>query len=102
MAQRTIVGLRWWIIGLVLLGGVVNFLTRSSLSVAAPVLITDLNMTTVTYGWVTAAFQAAIMLQPLCGMVIDTIGLRFGLGLFAIAWSLICMAHGLATNWQGL
>lgn len=28
--------LRWWIIGLVCLGTIVNYLSRSSLSVAAP------------------------------------------------------------------
>jgi ACS family hexuronate transporter-like MFS transporter len=42
------------------------------------------------------------MLQPICGYVMDTIGLKFGFAMFATAWSFICMAHGLAGNWQTL
>jgi ACS family hexuronate transporter-like MFS transporter len=42
------------------------------------------------------------MLQPLCGYVMDTVGLRFGFAIFAIAWSFICMAHGFAGSWQTL
>jgi ACS family hexuronate transporter-like MFS transporter len=42
------------------------------------------------------------MLQPLCGYVMDTVGLKLGFAIFAIAWSFICMAHGLAGSWQTL
>jgi ACS family hexuronate transporter-like MFS transporter len=42
------------------------------------------------------------MLQPLCGYVLDVIGLKRGYALFAVAWSLISMGHGLAHNWQML
>jgi len=87
-------------IGLIMLGAIVNYLTRSSLAVAAPTLLADLGISTREYSYITAAFQGAIMLQPLCGYVLDVIGLKYGFALFAAAWSLICMAHGLATNWQ--
>src|ERR1700752_3481224 len=42
------------------------------------------------------------MLQPLCGYVMDVLGLRIGLAIFALGWSLVNMAHGLAYNWQVL
>lgn len=95
-------GLRWWMIGLIMLGAVVNYLTRSSLAVAAPTLLAELDITAREYSYITAAFQGAIMLQPLCGYVLDVIGLKYGFAIFATAWSLICMAHGMATNWQTL
>lgn len=95
-------GIRWWTIGLIMLGAVLNWLTRSSLSVAAPTLMADLHISTQQYSWITGAFQGAIMLQPAVGYVLDTIGLRWGMAVFALAWSLVGMAHGLATNWQGL
>jgi ACS family hexuronate transporter-like MFS transporter len=98
----TVRGLRWWMISLIMLGAVVNYLTRSSLAVAAPTLLTELSITTQEYAYITAAFQGAIMLQPLCGYVLDVIGLKYGFAIFATAWSLICMAHGMATNWQTL
>src|SRR6185312_4281427 len=43
-----------------------------------------------------------IMLQPVAGYVLDSIGLKTGFAIFAFAWSLINMAHGLAHNWQTL
>jgi len=95
-------GLRWWMIGLIMLGSIINYLTRSSLSVAAPTLMKELSVSTEQYSWIVGAFQGAIMLQPICGYVLDTIGLKSGYALFAIAWSLISMAHGLAHNWQTL
>ena len=45
-----------------------------------------------------SAFQIAIMLQPICGYVMDTIGLKMGFAIFAVAWSFISMAHGLAAT----
>jgi MFS transporter, ACS family, hexuronate transporter len=95
-------GLRWWMIGLIMLGSIINYLTRSSLSVAAPTLKTQLGIDEQHYSWIVSAFQGAIMLQPLCGYVLDVIGLKAGYALFAVAWSIISIAHGLATNWQML
>jgi ACS family hexuronate transporter-like MFS transporter len=95
-------GLRWWMIGIVMLGAILNYLTRSTLAVAAPTILTELHIAEREYSWITATFQGAIMLQPLCGLVLDTIGLKLGFGLFALAWSLISMAHGLAGSWQAL
>src|ERR1700710_654789 len=102
MPARTIIGLRWWTIGLIMLGAILNFLTRSTLSVAAPAVLADLHITTQQYSWITGAFQGAIMLQPIAGYVLDVAGLRTGMAAFALAWSLISMAHGLAHNWQVL
>lgn len=93
--------LRWWIIGLVMLGAIVNYLTRSTMGIAAPTVMKDLDISVKEYSWITGAFQLGIMLQPVCGYVLDTLGLRTGFAVFAAAWSLIAMAHGLVHNWQG-
>ena len=95
-------GLRWWMIGLVMLGGIINYLTRSTLAVAAPTMLGDLHISAREYSWVLSTFQIAIMLQPICGYVLDVLGLRRGLAIFAVAWSLISMAHGLANSWPVL
>ena len=95
-------GLRWWMIGLLMLGSIINYLTRSTLAVAAPTVLKDLHITTQQYSWILGAFQGAIMLQPLCGYVLDGVGLKIGFAIFAIAWSFISMAHGLAGSWQTL
>jgi ACS family hexuronate transporter-like MFS transporter len=88
--------------GLLMLGSVINYLTRATLAVAAPSVLEDLDITTQQYSWILSAFQFAIMLQPLCGYVMDSIGLKVGFAIFAIAWSFISMAHGLAASWQTL
>ena len=95
-------GLRWWMMGLLMVGSIVNYLTRATLAVAAPTLLKDLAISEQQYSWVLSAFQIAIMLQPICGYVMDTIGLKMGFAIFAVAWSFISMTHGLAANWQTL
>ena len=95
-------GVRWWMISLVMLGGVINYLTRSTLAVAAPTLLKDLSISPQEYSWILGTFQIAIMFQPICGYVLDVLGLKIGLALFATAWSLISMAHGLAHSWPAL
>lgn len=95
-------GLRWWMIGLIMLGSIINYLTRNSLSVAAPTLKTQLGIDEQHYSWITSTFQFAIMFQPLCGYVMDVIGLKAGYALFAVAWSIISMLHAFAGNWQML
>jgi ACS family hexuronate transporter-like MFS transporter len=97
--KRTIRALRWWMIGLLMVGTVLSYLTRASLGVAAPTLMTDLHISTEQYSWITGTFQLGIMLQPFCGYVLDVIGLKTGFAIFAAAWSLITMAHGLANDW---
>ena len=85
---------------LLMLGSIVNYLARSALSVAAPTLTTNLGITEREYSWIVGAFQGAIMCQPVAGYVLDVVGLKAGFAIFAVAWSLISMAHGLAHNWQ--
>src|SRR5688572_6517844 len=99
VSRRTIKGLRWWMMGLLMLGAIVNYLTRSTLAVAAPTFMPDLGITEVEYSLILNAFQATIMLQPLAGLVIDSIGLKLAMAIFATSWSLITMAHGLAQGW---
>jgi ACS family hexuronate transporter-like MFS transporter len=96
---RSIRGLRWWMMGLLMLGAIINYLTRSTLSFTAPTFMKELDISTVEYSLILNAFQATIMLQPLCGFVMDTLGLKLAMILFASTWSVVTIAHGWATNW---
>src|SRR3954469_11433721 len=91
--------LRWWMIALLMLGSIINYLTRSTLGVAAPTVLEDLQITAQQYSWIVGTFQGAIMLQPICGYVLDVVGLKAGFAMFAIAWSFVSMAHSLAHSW---
>ena len=98
--MRRYMGIRWITIALIMLGAMVNFLSRATLSVAAPTVMEDLNITTQQYGYITGAFQAGILLQSVVGYVIDILGVKTGFAIFAFAWSVICALHGFATSWQ--
>ncbi|HSB29782.1 MAG TPA: MFS transporter, partial [Pyrinomonadaceae bacterium] len=95
-------GLRWWMLSLTMTGSILNYLTRATLATAAVVVLKELKIDEHQYSYILTAFQIAIMFQPLAGYVLDVLGLRIGLAIFATAWSLINMAHGLASNWQML
>jgi ACS family hexuronate transporter-like MFS transporter len=101
--QRTR-ALRWWIIAIVMLGTIVNYLVRQVLgvTVATEAFQADVAMTKEQYSWVTGIFQAFIMLQPVVGYILDRIGLRTGMAIFAVGWGLLTMAHGWVSSWQGL
>lgn len=100
---RVIKNLRWWMLGMFLLGVTVNYITRNSLGILAPELKTSLNMTTEQYSWVVAAFQLAYTLfQPICGWLIDVIGLKMGFLICALIWSLTCLLHAGAGSWLHL
>ncbi|WP_168795839.1 MFS transporter [Paraburkholderia aromaticivorans] len=96
-------GLRWWIIGLVMIGVALNYLSRSSLSVAMPTLSKQLGISTQQYSYVVAAFQAAYtVMQPIAGYVLDMLGTKIGFAIFALAWSLANALHGFASGWLSL
>src|SRR5690606_26074408 len=97
--RKARIGLRWWIIGIVALGTVLNYLARSTLSVAAPTLKTEFDMPAEQYSWVVMAFQAAYtVMQPVAGTVLDLVGTRIGFAAFATCWALANMAHALAAG----
>jgi ACS family hexuronate transporter-like MFS transporter len=103
VGRRTIKHLRWWIIGLVMLGTTMNYLARSSLAAAAPTLTKELALTTQEYSYVVAGFQLAYTaVQPFAGYLLDLLGTKLGLFLFAIGWSLANMMHGFANGWFSL
>ena len=83
------VPLRWRLIALVTLGTILNYLARSTLSVAAPQLKTEFGMSTEDYSWVVLAFQASYtVMQTVAGSVLDLLGTRLGFFLFAVGWAL--------------
>lgn len=97
-------GLRWWMISLITIGTVFNYLTRAILGVVVtqPGFVSDTGVTEQEYSWVTAFFQGGLLLQPLAGYIMDIIGLKLGFGIFAAAWAGLTALHGAAMNWQML
>jgi ACS family hexuronate transporter-like MFS transporter len=100
---RAVRNLRWWIVGLICLGTILNYLARNSLGALAPELTGVLHISTQQYSYIVGAFQLAYtIMQPVCGWIVDRLGLQIGFALFAVAWSLANMAHAFAGGWMGL
>lgn len=101
--MKTVKNLRWWIIALVCAGTILNYLARNSLAVLAPELRHVLNFSTQQYSYIVAAFQIGYtIMQPVCGIIVDLLGLRIGFTLFAALWSAAGVMHGFATGWLTL
>jgi ACS family hexuronate transporter-like MFS transporter len=96
-------GMRWWMVGLVTLGLIVNYLARNTLSVAAPTMMHDLDIDTQQYSYIVVAWQVCYaLMQPVAGYVLDAIGTKMGFAVFALAWSVACACAAFARNWQGM
>ncbi|GLY59372.1 MFS transporter [Pectobacterium carotovorum subsp. carotovorum] len=101
--KRTFRNLRWWVLSLFLLGVTVNYITRNSLGILAPELKTSMGITTEQYSWIVGAFQLAYTIfQPICGWLIDVIGLKMGFMICAVIWALMCIFHAGAGSWLHL
>lgn len=96
-------GLRWYMVGMVTTGLIVNYLARNTLSVAAPTMMKELNFGAAEYAHIVVAWQLAYaFMQPVAGHIIDVIGTKLGFAIFALAWSVACGAAAFATGWQSL
>lgn len=101
--MRTPSWAKWGVIALISLGTILNYLSRNALGVLAPVLEAQFHFSTAQYSYVVGAFQLAYtLMQPVCGLVIDLLGLRLGYALFAALWSAASMMHGTAGGWLSL
>lgn len=79
---------------LLFLMNVLNYLDRNALSVVAPVMRRELNLSTLDYAYAVNAFLAAYAIMYAgSGMAIDRLGHRAGLALFVGAWSLMAGLH---------
>ncbi len=90
-------GLRWWIIGLVCLATVINYIDRSALSIMWPDISKDLGMDKNDYALILNVFLVAYAIgQSLSGKMFDKIGTRAGFVVSITIWGLATAIHALA------
>ena len=96
-------GLRWWIIGLVFLATLINYIDRLTVSVLAPVITQALSLSALEYAGVSTWFLLAYTIsQGLSGKLYDRVGTRRGFTISIIVWSVAAMAHSLARGLASL
>ncbi len=96
---RPIRGLRWWIMGMICLLTIINYIDRMTLSVLAPTIMGEFKMTNVDYSRVVTTFLLAYTIsQGLSGKVLDRVGTRVGFMLFVGTWTVASMLHSTARS----
>lgn len=86
---------------LLFLAGIVNFLDRSSLSVASEAIRGELGLSATEFGVLLSAFSLSYGLAQLpSGMLLDRIGPRIVLGAGLIFWSLMQALTGLVNSFS--
>lgn len=92
--------LRWYIVTLVMIGTITNYLARSTLGVAAPEMMKTLGLSSEQYGWIVSVFPFTYAIGGIaCGFIIDKFGLRLSFALLAALWSIFNMLTGLCSSW---
>lgn len=95
--------LRWWIIALVFLAAVLNYIDRQTLSALAPTIQKDLNLDDHDYANVVNIFLVAYTLAYLIsGKIVDRLGTRTGTMIFVLWWSLANMLTAAAQGMRSM
>lgn len=91
------------IVALLFVTVVINYLDRSSMSIAGPVIRRDLGLDTVTLGWLFSAFALAYApLQLPGGLLIDRVRPRTLYAAAIVLWSIAAALHSLASSFIAL
>lgn len=96
-------GLRWWIVGLIFLATLINYIDRLTISVLAPVITADLHLTNTEFGGIIFWFLLAYTIsQGLSGKLYDRVGTKRGFIFSIVLWSVAAMSHALARGLASL
>lgn len=90
-------GLRWWIITLIFIATVINYIDRTAFALLWPQMGEDLGMDQSDYAFLLNVFLALYAISKfISGRLYDKIGTRIGFTLSIIVWSLAAAFHALA------
>lgn len=87
--KRTLIDLRWLVVGLLLIATILNYVDRQSLSILATTIQRAFGMSDIAYGHIVSAFLLSYTLAyAFAGPFCDKFGVRAGMTIFIIFWSL--------------
>ncbi|AUP78675.1 MFS transporter [Flavivirga eckloniae] len=96
-------GLRWWVVGLIALATIINYIDRQSLSVLWPEIAKDLYPDSSAdehksiYAYISIIFVFSYAFgQAIFGKIFDWVGTRIGFALSIGIWSIATALHALA------
>ena len=90
-------GLRWWIIGLVCLATIINYIDRSALAIMWPDISKDLDMDKNSYALILNIFLVAYAVgQSVSGKMFDKVGTKVGFVVSITLWGIATALHAFA------
>jgi ACS family D-galactonate transporter-like MFS transporter len=94
---------RWFMLSLLLIATIINYVDRVNISIAAPFMAKDLGLDKVQMGLIFSAFAwtYAFALVP-AGFIADRFGSRFTYGASLISWSAVTVCQGMAGGFASL
>ncbi len=103
--MKIIKGLRWWVIALIALAAVINYIDRQSLNVLWPDMSIDLypdktvDERKQVFGLISSIFMISYAFgQAIFGKIFDKIGTRLGFALSIGVWSIATALHAIARS----
>lgn len=94
---------RWWIVSLLFLGAIINYIDRGNLSIAAPTLMREFGRSPAAMGTLLSAFfWTYALLQIPAGYIVDRFDLKWTYGTAFLLWSLSSAAIGVAHSFAQL
>ncbi len=103
--EKRVGGLRWWVIGLIALAAVINYIDRQALGVLWPDIAADMfpdkdaDGRKELYAWITGSFIFFYAGgQALFGKIFDWIGTRIGFAISIGVWSIATALHAFASG----
>ncbi|WP_244818241.1 MFS transporter [Caballeronia sp. Lep1P3] len=102
-AHAASINFRWRVLIWLVIGGIINYLDRASLSIAAPGMIHDLGLTRTQIGLLGTVFAwtYAVMQLP-AGWIIDRFGAKKAYAIGMIWWSVATWLTGVVGSVSGL
>lgn len=94
---------RFRVLGLIFICVVINYMDRSNISVAAPVLVRELNLSSVQLGMLFSAFgwtYAALQIPG--GILVDRFSSRVLYAFCLISWSMMTLLQGTVKGFAGM
>ena len=96
-------GLRWWIIGLIGLATVINYIDRSAINIMWPYIYKEFGIADADNKQALAIITTCFMImyalgQMFTGKMMDMIGTRIGMAISISAWSISIALHALSRS----
>lgn len=93
---------RWLPVIAMMLVTVISYIDRNTLALLSPTILRETGMNAAQFGLVVSAYSVVFMVaNPLWGWILDRIGLRLGMTIAVIMWSLASVAHAWAGGFVG-